>query len=286
MRKIVFRSVALLCMTAAAVLTTDGAGAGCPDDAAIKALTADILAGVATAPPDVATIDDGLCTQKKLVAALEQHWGKPIGYKAGLTSKAAQDTFKVSEPVRGVLLADMMLKSGAKVKAKYGALPRYEADMVVVVASADINTATTPKGVLASLSSVRPFIELPDLVVDAPSKLNGASITAINVGARFGILGEAIPVQQTDAFLAALSDMTVKVTDQAGQQLVAVPGTAILGHPLNAVLWLRKNGVTFKPGDLISLGSFGPLLVPKAGLTATMTYVGFAGEPSISVTFE
>jgi 2-keto-4-pentenoate hydratase len=286
MRNYLFGSGVALVVASAALAAPTGAGAACPDDAAVKALAGNILATIASAPPDVTSIEDGLCAQAKLVSVLQEHWGRPVGYKAGLTSKAAQDTFKVGEPVRGVLLADMMLGPGAKVPAKYGALPRFEADMVVVVASVDINTATTPKEVLAALSAVHPFIELPDLVVASPSALDGASITAINVGARLGVLGAAIPVQKSDAFLAALADMTVKVTDQDGQQLVSVPGTAILGHPLNAVLWLRKNGITFKPGDIISLGSFGPLLAPKPGLTATMTYVGFPGDPAVSVTFE
>jgi 2-keto-4-pentenoate hydratase len=286
LRKILRKSAALMWVAAGVAFTAAGASAGCPDDAAIKALADNIIAAVAAAPPAVDTLDDGLCAQKKLVAVLEQRWGKPIGYKAGLTSKAAQDSLKVSEPVRGVLLANMMLKPGAKVPAKFAAVPRYEADMVVVVGSADINNATTPKEVLANLSAVHPFIELPDLVVDSPAKLTGASIVAINVGARHGILGEAIPVQKTDEFLAAFAGMMVKITDQDGQQLVAAPGAAILGHPLNSVLWLRKSGVTFKAGDVISLGSFGPPLVPKSGVTATMTYVGFPGNPSVSVTFE
>ncbi len=285
MRKTVLDPAALL-MVAGCLMIATGAHAGCPDDAAIKTLATDILAGTPTNPPVVASIEDGLCTQKKLVSILEYRWGKPIGYKAALTSKPAQDTFKVGEPVRGVLLANMMLKPGTKIPVKYGALPRYEADMIVTVASADINTATTPKEVLAHLSSVHPFIELPDLVVDPSAKLDGPGITSINAGARYGVLGDPIPVQQTDAFLKAFTDMTVRVTDQTGAQLVAVPGTAILGHPLNAVLWLRKNGVTFKPGDVVSLGSFGPQLAPKAGLTATTTYVGFPGNPAVSVTFE
>ena len=273
MRNSTLRCGVAITLAAATWATT--VRAACPDDATIKALAGSIFAAVASAPPSVTSIEDGLCAQAKLVRVLQERWGQPIGYKAGLTSKAAQETFKVGEPVRGILLADMMLKHGARVPAKYGALPRFEADMVVVVASADINAATTPKDVLANLSAIHPFIELPDLVVDAPSRLDGGSITAINVGARLGVLGAAIPIQKTDAFLSALGDMTVKVTDQDGQQLASAPGAAILGHPLNSVVWLRKNGVTFKLGDLISLGSFGPLLLPKPGLTATMTYVGF-----------
>ncbi len=285
MRKIVLMPAALLLMAAGSLLPA-GARAECPGDAAIKAMVTDILAGKPTNPPAVVTMEDGLCAQKKLVAALEPHWGKPIGYKAALTGKAAQDAFKVTEPVRGVLLANMMLKPGAKLPAKFGARPLYEADMIVVVASADVNKATTPKEVLANLSAVHPFIELPDLVVDPSAKLNGPGIVGINVGVRHGVLGEPIKVQQTDAFLSALADMTIRVTDQTGAQLVSVPGNVILGHPLNSVVWLTKNGVTFKPGDMVSLGSFGPLLVPKAGLTATVSYMGLPGNPAISVTFE
>lgn len=41
-----------------------------------------------------------------------------------------------------------------------------------------------------------------------------------------------------------------------------------------------------EPGDLVSLGSFGPLLEPKPGLAATVTYQGLPGDPNVSVTFE
>jgi 2-keto-4-pentenoate hydratase len=95
-------------------------------------LAANVLAGVASEPLAVTSMEDGLCAQEKLVAILEKRWGKPIGYKAALTSEAAQRNFGVREPVRGVLLADIMLKNGAP--AKFGALPRYEADLIVIVA--------------------------------------------------------------------------------------------------------------------------------------------------------
>jgi 2-oxo-hept-3-ene-1,7-dioate hydratase len=109
-----------------------------------------------------------LCAQEKLVAILEKRWGKPIGYKAALTNETVQRNFGVREPVRGVLLADMMLEDGAKLPAKFGALPRYEADPLVIVANAEINKAKSTKEVLAHLASVHPFIELPVLIVDAP----------------------------------------------------------------------------------------------------------------------
>lgn len=260
--------------------------AECPDDEAMQALAGSVLAATPAPPPPVASAEDALCAQGKLVEILAKEWGAPAGYKAGLTSEPAQKAFGASAPVRGVLYADMMLEDGATVPADWGALPRFEADMVVVVADAAINEATSPQEVLAHLSAVHPFIELPDLVVDNPKALNADIITAINVGARKGVLGAAVPVEQSEAFLASLGEMQVVVTDNDGQELARAPGAAVLGHPLNAVLWLRDSGVTFREGDMVSVGSFGPLLAPRPGLTATVSYEGLAGGQKVSVTFE
>ncbi|MEO4044567.1 hypothetical protein AAFN47_23435 [Hoeflea sp. CAU 1731] len=269
-----------------AALASPQAYAACATDEAVEALAAKILAKEPAPAPDVATVNDAICTQEKLVAILSESWGKPVGYKAGLTSKPAQEAFNVDEPVRGTLMKDMMLENGVTVSADFGALPRFEADLIVSVADDEINKAATPEDVMKHLAAVYPFIELPDLVVDNPKSLNGAVITAINVGARLGVLGDPIDVEQTQEFFASLADMTVSVENQDGEELSRAPGAAVLGHPLNAVLWLRKSGAIFEKGDLISVGSIGPLLVPKAGLTATVTYEGLTGNPEVSVTFD
>ncbi len=278
--------MAFIACVAACVAAGGVAHAQCPSDEAVAQLAADILAAKPAPTPDVATTEDALCAQGKLVALLARDWGAPSGYKAGLTSEPAQKAFGASSPVRGVLYAGMMLEDGAAVPAGWGALPRFEADMIVVVADDGINAATSPREVLAHISAVHPFIELPDLVVGDPKALDADRITAINVGARKGVLGAAIPADATEAFLSALAAMQVVVTDGEGQELARAPGAAILGHPLNAVLWLRDSGVSFKAGDLVSLGSFGPLLAPKPGLKATVAYEGLAGNPKVSVSFE
>jgi 2-keto-4-pentenoate hydratase len=272
-----------------AVLLAFGFGtafAACPEDAAVAAMAEAILAGAPAEPVAVESIEDGLCAQEKLVGILSGEWGEPVGYKAGLTSEAAQENFGVPHPVRGVLMQGMMLRDGATLPASFGALPRFEADLIVVVGDEGINEATTPRDVLEHLSAVHPFIEAPDLVVSDPSRLTGPVLTAINVGARHGVLGEAIPVERSEAFLSSLADMTVKVTDQDGEQLASAQGSAVLGHPLNSVLWLRDSGVMLKEGDLVSVGSIGPLLQPEPGLTATVTYVGLPGDPALTLGFE
>lgn len=268
------------------VAGTAAARAACPDDADMVPFAAKVIAGVPAEPLPLETLADGKCAQDKLVRLLEAEWGKPVGYKAGLTNPAVQKRFGVDTPVSGVLLSEMMLRDGARLPADFTALPRFEADLVVVVADAAINDATTPDEVLAHLSAIHPFIELPGLVVTDPSRLDGPIIASINVGARYGVLGAAIEPGQGDGLLDALREMTVTVSDQTGAVLASATGAAVLDHPLNAVLWLRDSGIELKPGDLVSVGSFGPLLPPRAGMTATVRYEGLPGNPEVGVTFD
>jgi 2-keto-4-pentenoate hydratase len=49
---------------------------------------------------------------------------------------------------------------------------------------------------------------------------------------------------------------------------------------------LAQEGLAMKPGELISLGSFSPLLPPKAGLKASAVYNGLPGATPVSVQFK
>jgi 2-keto-4-pentenoate hydratase len=192
--------------------TASTAGASCMSDIDAAALVANYLAKTPAANPENLSTADGECSRAKVNKFLvQQTGGKVVGYKAGLTNPAVQKRFNASAPVWGVLYAPMLLGDGAVVDARFGARPLFEADMLVRVADAGINKATSPEQVLRHIDQVIPFIELPDLVVQAPGKLNGAGIAAINVGARLGVVGAPLPVQRTQAFSDALRDMVVVV---------------------------------------------------------------------------
>ena len=112
----------------------------------------------------------------------------------------------------GVLYAPMLLQDGAAVEAAFGARPLFEADLLVRVSAAPrINQAKTPQQVLQHIDQVIPAIELPDLVVEAPPKLNGAGVAAINVGARYFVTGAPIAVKRTHEFADSLASMKVLV---------------------------------------------------------------------------
>jgi 2-keto-4-pentenoate hydratase len=237
-------------------------------------------------PPASLTAEGAACGVRKFVAALEPTHGKPVGYKAGLTNPAVQQRVGVNTPIRGTLLQAMLLKDGASVPAKFGTRPFLEPDLVVEIGSSAIHDAKTPLETLASLRSVIPFIELADQFLEDPTKVNGPTLLLTNMGARLGVLGTPLPVRNDEAFAAALRDMRVKAVDGEGKELAAAPGAAILGHPLNAVVWLaadlRKAGITLKPGDLLSLGAFGNI-ASAPGRNVRVTYEGLPGNPSVSV---
>jgi 2-keto-4-pentenoate hydratase len=235
------------------------------------------------------SMQDGECGRRRLVERLESSDNRVVGYKAGLTSRAVQERFGVSSPVRGVLLEKMLLKDGADVPADFGARPMFEPDLLVVVKDPAIHKAKTHLEVLRSLSLVIPFIELPDLVVAEGEKLSAPLIVSLNVGARLGVVGKGIPVEPTERFAAALAAMRVVVIDQGGKELATGRGAAILDHPLNAVRWLtqdlEKSRIKLKSGDLLSLGSFTAPMTPKAGTTVTVRYDGLPSNPVVSVRF-
>ena len=279
-------SLVLSALLAAAVLP---ARAECLSDAQAAALLASYMDKKPAANPEGLSEADGACTRAKFNQLLAQKTGaKVVGYKAGLTNPAVQKRFGASAPVWGVLYENMLLKDGSTVEAAFGARPLFEADLLVRVSDARINQAKTPEEVLQYIDQVIPAIELPDLMVEAPAKLNGAGVTAINVGARYFVVGTPIPVQQTQAFADSLAGMKVLVMG-GGADLDFGFGRDVLDHPLNAVSWLAqdlaKQGMALKKGDLVSVGSFSKLMPPKAGQKVEVQYQGLPDNPSVTVSF-
>ena len=287
-------AVALLAGCASTVAPVIAPTPGCLADGAVDRLMADYNGRrPATDLPAELTMADAVCTRGKLQQRLAAQAGPLVGYKAGLTNPAVQKRFNTDQPVWGALYANMLLHSGATLDASFGSRPLYEADLLVRVKDAAINSATTPAEVLASVDQIIPFIELPDLLVQTPPKLNGAGISAINVGARLGVRGAPLAVPADAAGRARLADqlrdMNVRLVDAQGAALGGGKGSDVLGHPLNAVVWLaqalKAQGLAMRPGQVISLGSFSALLPPKPGLTATVHYDGVAGLQPVTVNF-
>jgi len=281
----------VLALSFAAALACAGpTRAECLSDLQAAAIVANYLARTPVANPESLSTADGECSRDKVNKYLVQQTGaKVVGYKAGLTNPAVQKRFNATAPVYGVLYAPMLLQSGATVEANFGARPLFEADLLLRVGDARVNQAKTPNEVIRHIDQVIPAIELPDLVVAAPPKLNGAAIAAINVGARYFVLGKPIPVVPTTPVAEALRAMTVVVRGPDGE-LDKGQGSDVLEHPLNAVIWLAQDlarqGKSLRKGDYVSVGSFSKLLSPKPGMKVQVQYVGLPGDPVVGVSFK
>lgn len=238
------------------------------------------------------TLAESQQIQAEFIQILSQSLGEPVGYKAGLTSLAAQEKFGVDRPLLGVLLEQMLLPNGAVLPANFGARPMTEGDLMVRVGSDAINQAKTMAEVLASLDAVIPFIEVPDLVYGPEVKMDGSAIAAINIGARYGILGNPIPLNNQHDWQTRLAAIRLEILDANGTILATGNSRSLLGHPLNVVLWikdtLQAEGKQLKKGDLLSLGTITPLMPVKPNTTIRAKYIGLDpnGTVEILVKFE
>ncbi len=279
-------------MLACALLAPAAAGATCPDNEQVARMAEALTSGQPAQPfPGPLSMADAECARDRLVPLLARSFGQPVGYKVGAASQAVQQRFGLSGPIHGVLFdTSIERKSGATVQltpqlAGLGV----EADLLVRVKDEGINTAgRDPVAILRHLDQVIPYIELPRGGVTGP--MDGPTLVAGNVSARLGVVGEPIPVEATPEFAARLASMTVTFLDN-GKELARVPGSVLLGHPLNAIAWLvddlAKSGKRLKAGDIVSLGGFAPSVPAQAGHVYTQRYEGLAAQPvTVEVRFQ
>ena len=235
---------------------------------------------------------EAVLVQKQFVERLKIDSGTIIGYKAALTRKSIQERFGISEPLLGVLTERMIFDSGTTLSPKLGARLMTEGDLVVRVASDEIHQAGTARETLAYLDAVYPFLEIPDLLVDPSTPLSASLIRAYNTGAKAGILGAAIPLENTDAWFRRLGEVQVRVTGTEMGTASTGSSSDLLGHPCNVVLWIKDavsaRGGQLQAGDLLSLGSMTPMQPVIPGSTVRALYSGLdpAGEVSVEASFE
>jgi 2-keto-4-pentenoate hydratase len=233
------------------------------------------------------TVEQAMKVQAQFVKGLKPTFGEVVGYKAGLTNVDVQKALGVAHPLRGILLKKMLLKSGATIEANYGIRPFAEGDLILRVGSAEINKAKTPQETLRWIDAAIPFVELPDMPYAKELKLNGPAIAAVNVGARFGVMGSPIPLKASKEWMDRLKNFKLQIFDDKGTVLSEGQGTSLLGDPLNVVLWisdsLKAEGKKLNKGDLLSLGSITKMLPTAPNTSLRAHYIDLDPKGPIDV---
>lgn len=96
----------------------------------------------------------------------------------------------------------------------------------------------------------------------------------------------------TPELMTRLRNFTLQVYDEKGAMVTEGKGAALLGDPLNVVLWIKDSlaaeGKQLNKGDLLSLGTIGRMMPAKPGTTVRAKYIDLdpKGPVEISVTFK
>lgn len=273
-------------------LASTSAATACTDDPRVERVATAWQQQQVLPALDDLDLEKALCFQSQFMDHMAESLGPVVGYKVGVYTASARKTYAAPAPVVGLLRQKMLVTEGSAIAASDGIALVSEADFILVVKDAGINRARTREEAYRSLRGFRPFIEVPDLNYTGTVKPSLGQLVALNVNARLGVLGEEIPLQQTQAGFDGLANLTAEVTvNGVAGGAVHARGVAreTLGDPLEIVLTardgLKRQGVALKAGDLISIGTLTPPRPVKAGETLSVRYSVAPATAGIAVPF-
>jgi 2-keto-4-pentenoate hydratase len=189
-----------------------------------------------------------------------------VGRKVGLTSAVVQRQMGVSMPDFGVLFADMAFGDSEPITFDRLLQPRLEAEVAFVLGRDLPDRPVTAIDVLRAVDFVVPAIEVCD------SRIIGWDISifdtvADNASSGVFVTGNS-PRRLRDIDDLAGMEMTLTT---GGTTVSSGRGSACLGHPVNAVVWLAnqvaEHGEPLVAGELVLSGSLGALVPAQPGTT-------------------
>jgi 2-keto-4-pentenoate hydratase len=203
-----------------------------------------------------------------------------VGRKIGLTSAAVQQQMGVATPDFGVLFADMAYGDSEAIPHDRLLQPRIEAEVAFVLGADLPDRTVTTIDVLRAVDFVVPAIEVCDSRI-ADWDISIFDTVADNASAGVFVTGAA-PRSLRD--LDDLRDMEMVLT--TGDETVSSGrGSACLGHPVNAVVWLAnqvaQRGEPLVAGEVVLSGSLGPLVPAAAGATYEARIAGLGSVRAV-----
>ncbi|CAH1749453.1 fumarylacetoacetate hydrolase family protein [Thauera humireducens] len=222
------------------------------------------LAPLTDRHPDI-DVDDAYHISLHMLSRREADGEKVVGKKIGVTSKPVQDMLNVHQPDFGFLTDAMHYPDGATIPiAKAGLIqPRAEGEIAFMLKADLHGPGVTREDVLAATAWVAPCFEIVDSRID-DWKIRIQDTVADNASCGVFVIGD----RHTDPAgldLAAVRMCMMRNGEPAGEGL----GSAVQGHPAEAVAWLANTlgrfGIPFRAGELILSGSLAPLIPARAG---------------------
>ncbi|WFR73956.1 fumarylacetoacetate hydrolase family protein [Prescottella defluvii] len=234
-----------------------------------------------TSYPDL-TVADAYEIQRRNIAQRIEAGERIVGRKIGLTSLAMQQQLGVDQPDFGAILDTMVVAHEGEQAAANLVAPRAEAEFTFRL-SRDLVPGDAPftfEQVRDAIGEVMLSLELIDSRI-ADWKIGLVDTVADNASSARLVAGPGVPA--TRELLDALPDMILTLT-RDGEDVAAGPGSAVLDHPLNAIVWLANSlaeyGDHLRAGDLVLAGAVHAAVPLAAGSTFG---VSSPGLPDVTV---
>ena len=197
-----------------------------------------------------------------------------VGKKIGVTSKAVQDMLGVFQPDFGFLTNTMQVANGQTLSLQHDKLiqPRAEAEIAFMLKADLQGPGVKLQDVLVATDWVAPCFEIVDSRI-RDWKIKIGDTVSDNASCGVFVIGDArIDPQALDLAQAAM------VMTKNGEVVARGLGSAVQGHPAQAVAWLANTlgayGIPFKAGEIILSGSLGPLFPAAPGDSFWMEIAG------------
>jgi 2-oxopent-4-enoate/cis-2-oxohex-4-enoate hydratase len=202
-------------------------------------------------------------SRRMLACRLEGDKEQLVGKKIGVTSKAVQEMLGVFQPDFGFLTDAMCCQNGDAISMQDLIQPRIEAEIAFELSATLEGTDITPEKVLAATAQVYPCFEVVD------SRIHDWRIKITDTVADNASCGVyALGAPALDPAFHDLAELEARVYCD-GKLLHSGYGSAVQGHPLQAVAWLANTlgaySIPLKAGEVILSGSLVPLTPVRAG---------------------
>ncbi len=221
-------------------------------------------ARLAEAPPGgPETMDQAYAVQDAYIAAV----GEPVvGWKVGMTNKAAQQAGGINEPMAGPLLQSAVVPSPASLSTPPEALRIVECEFGFRMA-ADLPPRDAPYGeedVAAAVGSLHPAIEVVDVHLPGGMQAGPRWAVADGGGNMFWVPGAGT----TDWSADELPGRPVSVALNGVAQGSGTAAAA-LGNPVTVLAWLANHLLgrerQLRAGDWVSTGLCTPMFSAAPG---------------------
>ncbi|WP_285486924.1 2-keto-4-pentenoate hydratase [Amycolatopsis taiwanensis] len=200
-----------------------------------------------------ATVADAYRIQQEQVRVWTSRGDQVKGHKVGLSSPAMQQQMGVNQPDYGHLLAGMFHLEHLPIDAGAFLQPRIEPEIAFVLSGRLSGPGVTAADAIRAVDFVVPALEIVDSRI-TEWKISIVDTIADNASSGGVVLGsKPTPLSSVDLRL-------VGCTLRIGGELVATgAGGAVLGSPLNALVWLANTlgplGIDLEPGHVVLPGS-------------------------------